>query len=86
MADDANVSKVIDALVKALAFTRDDGNQKAGVDDARGPFKYAFCCGEAGGIAAAASIFGSRPWSCATTSPTPWRTTTLTSCTISSRI
>ena len=58
MADDANVSKVIDALVKALAFARDNGSQKVGVDDAPGPFKYAFCCGEAGGIAAAASIFG----------------------------
>ena len=58
MADDANVSKVIDALVKAFAFARGNESQKAGVDDAPGPFKYAFCCGEAGGIAAAASIFG----------------------------
>ena len=58
MAENASVSKVVDALEWALASAKNGEIQSAGVDDAPRQFRYAFCCGEAGGIAAASALFG----------------------------
>ena len=58
MANSGNVGKVIDALERALAVERDNATLSVGIDGASRTFDYAFFCGQAGGIAAAAALFG----------------------------
>ena len=57
MANSGNVGKVIDALERAFAVERGTTRHRARADGAS-RLDYAFFCGQAGGIAAAAALFG----------------------------
>ena len=58
MTNEGSIGKVIGALERAFVSSGTEGKQGTGEDGTHTPFLYAFCCGESGGIAAAASIFG----------------------------
>ena len=58
MTNEGSIGKVIGALERAFVSSGTEGKQGTGEDGTHTPFRYAFCCGESGGIAAAASIFG----------------------------
>ena len=58
MANNTNIGEVIDALERALAGLQDSEDPAISGDGEHGRFDHALRCGEAGGIAAAAGLFG----------------------------